>query len=217
MTIATYSDLKTEIQSDLARADLGARVQRWVNQAERLIFHGGVFSGRRVSGLRVREMEKVEPALAVSGGNAAVPADYISPLELRDVAHFERSIAAAPSWRVLALENAASGSCSQVFTEIASFFHIRPKPADGELFWLRYIAEPAPLTETTQETNAIFPKYSDLYLEASLWKAFEYTRNYEAGSRKLETVISLLDGYNRERMDERQSESMASVMPFIVA
>lgn len=217
MSIDTYADLKTEVQADLARTDLAARIQRWVSQAEKLIFRGGVFEGRRVSGLRTREMEKINATLTATGGKFAVPSDYISPLELRLASDLSITQKYLPSEQLFKQENETYTDGTGYYSEIASEIYVRPSPADATAFWLRYVHSPAALTETTQETNAIFPLYSDLYFEATLWKAFEYVRNYEAASRKLQTVVAMIDGYNRERISERQGEAALVIAPYMAA
>ncbi len=217
MSIATYGDLKAEIQADLARSDLASKVQRWVTQAEKFIIHGGVVDGRRVSGLRVREMEKIDATLTTTSAKFSIPSDYVAPLELRLASDLEKALKYRAAERIFDIENATYTDGTGYFSEIASEIYIRPKPSDGATYHLRYIAAPLALTETTQETNAIFPRFSDLYLEGALWKAFEYVRNYEVAGRKLQTLAALIDGYNRERIDEREGEAALVVQPYMAA
>lgn len=215
--VATYSDLKTEVQADLARSDLASKVQRWVNQAEKFFFHGGMVDGRRISGLRVREMEKIDATLTTTSAKFAVPSDYLAHAELRLASDLSKQLKYLPSEQLLANEAAAYTDGTGWYAEIASEIYIRPKPDDGAAYWLRYYALPLALTESTQETNIVFPKYSDLYLEGTLWKAFEYLRNYEMASRKLSTVAAMLEGYNKERIMEREGESALVIAPYMAA
>jgi hypothetical protein len=200
---ATYSELKSRAQKLLARTDLSSDVQEWVSAAEKHI----------VDRLRVREMQKINAAIPILAGALTLPADFIAVGELRLASNKRVYVTSAAEGALFDYEECAFGSGYGYWAIIGDQLLIRPSPADGEAYWMSYWAAPAALTETSQETNAIFPKYFDVYVAGTMWQAFKQVRNYEASDRYLAECDALIERYNQRHIEEIEGYSTLAVKP----
>jgi hypothetical protein len=203
---ATYTALKARVQQLLIRSSMAGQVQDFVAEAENFI----------VARLRVREMEKVAPSLTPADGAIAVPSDFLAPGELRLADKLEIELDYAPSKQLFRHDSAAFGVGNGDWNVIGDKIFIRPKPADTQGYWLKYIARPLALTETTQETNAVFPAYFDLYTDAVMWQAFEYLRNYEAADRRYQKALASIEQYNRNYRNEKHGSGALRMAPAMI-
>lgn len=203
----TYSDLKTRIQDELARTDLGTSVQGWVRTAELAIQNG----------LRVREMEGVADPLTPSGGIITVPSDWLAPGELRLSDKLRIKLTWAPSDKLFNFDEAAFAQGYGYWSVIGSQLYVRPKPEDSQPYWLKYFQKPAALTATTQETNSIFPAYGDVYLNGALWQGFSHIRNMAMAAHYRSQMIATIEQYNTQHQTEQQGTGALELCAPMVA
>ena len=207
MTLSTYTELKDLVQSMIARNDLNAYMQGWVRAGELFIQNA----------LRVREMDKVDASLTASSGAIALPADFIAVNELRLATDLSVELCHEPSKRLFRREKESFGTGAGAWDIIGPSLYIRPKPSDTQAYWLSYIAKPAALTETTQEINAIFPAYADLYLYATLWRAFTYVRAFDKAQANKAELMAMIEIYNRQAITDREGTGSLAMAANVVA
>jgi len=207
MTLATYTELKDLVQAMIARTDLNAYMQSWVRAGE-LFIHNR---------LRVREMNKVDATLTGTSGVITLPTDFIAVNELRLATDLAIELSHEPSKQLFRREAEAFGQGYGHWDIIGANLYIRPTPSDSQTYHLDYIAKPAALTETTQETNSIFPAYADLYLYATLWRAFNHVRAFDKAEVNKEEIGGIIEEYNRQYIEDIQGTGSLTVCANMVA
>lgn len=207
MTLATYTELKDLVQSMIARTDLNAYMQSWVRAGELFIQNT----------LRVREMSKVDATLTATSGVIALPSDFLAVNELRLATNLAIELTHEPTKQLFRREADAFGQGYGFWDIIGSNLYIRPTPSDTQTYHLDYIAKPAALTETSQETNSIFPAYADLYLYATLWRAYNYTRAFDKAEVNKAELSAAIEHYNRQFIEEQQGTGSLTMCANLVA
>jgi len=203
----TYAELKTRIIDEMGRTDLGDKVQGWVSVAEAFI----------VSRLRVREMVKTDATLTATDGVMSLPADHLETRDMRLADNMDVMVRYAPPEQVFSYEDSGFGSGRGYWSILGDNIYIRPKPSDAQVYFMEYLARPLSLTDVSQETNAIFPKYSNLYLYGALWQGWTRVRNQEKANANLETLTALIEVYNQQHKREKQGSATLRVMAPTVA
>lgn len=207
MTLSTYSELRDLVEGTIARTDLNAYMQGWVRTGELFIQNA----------LRVREMEKIDATLTATSGAIALPADFIAVNELRLATDLSVELNHAPSKQLFRLEKESFGTGAGYWDIIGANLYVRPTPSDTQAYWLSYLAKPAALTETTQETNVLFPAYADLYLAATLWQAWKYTRAFDKASANQGELTGLIATYNQQYVEDQQGTGSLAMAANMVA
>ena len=207
MTLSTYTELKDLVAAMIARNDLNAYMQGWVRAGELFIQNA----------LRVREMEKIDASLTATAGVIALPTDFMAVNELRLGSDLSVELNHAPSKQLFRRESDAFGTGAGCWDIIGQSLYIRPTPSDTQTYWLSYLAKPAALTETTQETNALFPAYADLYLYATLWRAFNHVRAFDKAQINQAELVALVETYNRQAVEDRQGTGSLAMAANMVA
>lgn len=207
MTLATYTELKDIVQTTIARTDLNAYVQGWVRTGELLIQNT----------LRVREMSKVDATLTGTSGVVTLPTDFLAVNELRLATDLAIELTHEPTKQLFRREADAFGQGYGFWDIIGASLYIRPKPSDTQTYHLDYFAKPVALTETTQETNSIFPGYADLYLYGTLWRAFTHTRAFDKAERNKADLVATINLYNQQHIEEKEGTGPLQMCANMVA
>lgn len=213
MTVQTYSELKTRVGTLIARNDLESHVQDWVEAAERAIVEGLGAAG----GLRVRETEKYANNLTPVDGEITIPSDFVAPGELRLADDLDVELHWLDSKQLFRLEDTSFGTGAGYWTIIGTKIIIRPKPADSQTYFLKYFFRPAALMETSQETNEIFPVHADLYVEGTMWQAYDHVRNTEQADRRLQKMLSGIEARNARWLIQKQGSGSLRMCPPMIA
>ncbi|MCC6779768.1 MAG: hypothetical protein IT537_24570 [Hyphomicrobiales bacterium] len=165
MTIATYSELKTAVESWLGHTLFTARVPEFI----------ALFEAAASRRLRVREMETTA-ALTPSSGAAALPANYLawrrvtwtgSPRVDLEYAHPSYLQAAYPT---------SPADVPRMFTIEGNTLEVRP--VDDTALELDYYAKVPALSDGTP-TNWLLTAHPDLYLFGALVEAEMFGVNDE--------------------------------------
>ena len=223
----TYGDLQAQVEHRLARNDLSAHVAGWVALAEKAV----------VARLRVREMEAVGTIQPINGV-ATPPEGFLGVGEIRPSDRLTTELEYASPKMLMQYRNRDLGG-DAFWSNIGGQIYIAPAPktsvwglADGSGFWgladgsaawgtvvdywMRYFSAPRALSPET-ETNALFPRYSDLYFYATLREAFSFVRNFDLADKYSFEVREMIDEYNARWLSEREGEGSLQIRaPFVV-
>jgi hypothetical protein len=167
MTISTYAELQTAINSWLARTDLATNVPDFIANFEAV-------ANRR---LRVRQQETSATLTPVSG-SATLPADYLSFRRVTwagsPLIQLEYVTPEYMNWRF----TVSDSSLPTVFTIEGSTLTVRP--TNDSNLTLEYFQKIPSLASSS--TNWLLTAYPDLYLYGSLYQAYEFIRDYESSA-----------------------------------
>lgn len=163
MTITTVQELRGAVTDELLRAGdatFAARLPRLIAQAERAIERD----------LRCKEMEKTT-TLTLSAGQAqptgGMPADLLEVVAADLLTPPATPLAAMERSALVAQFSGAPQARPRAFSEFGGALTFAPTPDATYQVRLDYIARLAPLTDAAP-TNAVFARYWDLYLYATL-------------------------------------------------
>lgn len=213
----TYSDMITQLEGRIARRDLASLYPQWVATAEKAI----------VSKLRVPEMERVI-TVAPSLGYIPFPDDFLAVGEIRNEEKMSTALRYTSPKGLFDNDNEDYTPEWGKWSVLGGDIYIRPTfPAvqwataggvgawavaggggpvgPGKNYFMRYFASPVPLGPTN-ETNKLFPRYSDIYFYGTLWQAFSHVRNFESADRYLAQMSGVIDSYNEKWASEQEGE-----------
>lgn len=143
--------------------------------------------------------------------------DLLAVNELRLATDLSVELSHEPTKQLFRLEKESFGVGAGYWDIIGANLYVRPMPSDTQTYWLSYLAKPAALTETTQETNALFPAYADLYLAATLWQAWKYTRAFDKAAANQAELGGLIQTYNLQTIEDQQGTGSLEMAANIVA
>ena len=221
-----YDELQARVEDRLARGDLSDRVAGWVALAEKAV----------VARLRVREMEAVGTIQPINGV-ATPPEGFLGVGEIRPSDRMETALQYASPKMLMQYRHGDTGG-EAFWSNIGGRIYIAPAQttsvwgladgsgfwglADGSGFWgtvvdywMRYFSAPRPLGPARQ-TNALFPRYSDLYFYATLREAFSFVRNFDLADKYSFEVRDMIDEYNMRWLSEREGEGSLQIRAPIV-
>lgn len=168
MALSTWTDLKARIANYLkGRNDIDDRIEEFIDLAEKRIYRE----------LRVQEMISTTEIAAAS--EMTLPTDFLEALLVE--------LQSDPKCRLVSMEAVgASEAHPFAYTGRPTSYRIRgedtlllfPSPQETTNVLVEYFAKPTALS-ASNETNAVFPKYSDLFLYAAMLEASNYTMNDE--------------------------------------
>lgn len=202
MSFATYADLKTSIQTWLRRSSTAftGSIADMVTLAE----------GRIFKELKVREMEAAYDE-TIATGTTPVPTDYIRfkvvyrdgspivPLDRLDLMALYRQY---PT-------RSAEGGPKAIARNGANFEY-GPYPDSAYDIKGTYYAKPLSLSDS-QQTNTIFPAYSDVYLCAAMVEALDFVSDSDEMQKwegKYQRALARANGVDE---DEAYSGSLIQV------
>ncbi len=224
----TYNDLQDRISRRLARNDLDQNIPDFVALAEKAI----------AARLRVREMEEID-FIGPIDGVVAPPSGFLAVGEIRRADLMEKPLEYLSPKIIFDFFDVDNPGRDEFWSILGGNIYIAPKPpsgvwglsdgsgfwgtADGASgwgstvqYWMRYFSDPAPLTPDNQ-TNGLFPRYSDLYFDATLAEAFSYIRNFDLTDRYTVRFRDQINTYNRNWMMEKQGEgALQMTSPYVV-
>lgn len=166
MSITTYAELQTSIQTWLDRSDLSSLVPDFITLFE-------AAANRR---LRVRQM-LTSATLTPSSGSATLPTDYLAWRRLTWSGDPSRQLEyVEPDYLYAAYPTTPSGTPA-AFTIEGSTLKIRPTSTTN-LDFLYY--QKVPVLSVSNTTNWLLTAHPDAYLAGSLAEAFAHTQNAAA-------------------------------------
>jgi hypothetical protein len=183
-----YNQLVTDIGDWLNRADLSAKIPRFIRMAE------AQFDRR----LRTIEMEGTATA-TLTGDSVALPADFAG---LRSINYGVYALQEVPPQNI---DDDTTTGIPSVFAIVDGMFVFRPAPASGTVK-IRYYQKLPALT-VANPTNWLMTKWPDLYLFAALIQAEFYNWNDSRlpliKSRVDEIYAEIEESINKERFGGR--------------
>lgn len=180
MTISTYTELKTAVESWLHRSNLTANVPDFIRLAE----------SRLNRKLRLRAMVSLEPVVSVIGSRYIVtPAGFLEPLGL-----WITSDAKQEPLRFIAQESLPyeAGNGEPKYWTLQGLNIAIERPADQvynltfRMYKSFYLSEAAP-------TNWLLTNYPDIYLYGALLEAAPFMRDKENITMWRELLAAGLD------------------------
>lgn len=167
MTIASYSELLTELDAWLDRSDLAARIPTFIK----------LFEARANRQLRVPEMHtETSFATAVGVAEMTLPSDFLSAREIYLDDDPDVVLAAmAPAVLRNTYPTATTG-VPAAYSVVGNQIILAPTPDDDYTLILNYYQRIPALTEDNP-TNWLLEKNPDLYLWGSLCMAEAYLRD----------------------------------------
>lgn len=196
-----YGELKTAILSDSHREDYIDEVERFVAEAE-----GMIYARLKSYGL--------EYTLTDADRSATTSPIYTLPTKVVQVRHV-----IPPECQPLTQADETLVAMQRTSTHV-SVFTVRPNtivlagtPAAEATFLLQYFGLPAPLA-ADEDTNALLNDYPQLYKEAAQVPLFKRARDYESAQVAFSSVNSLIDQINstvRKKMSGAQSANPYNV------
>jgi len=164
MSLATYADLKAACTNWARRADLANYLDDLITVAEGRIFRE----------IRCKEME-ASLSGTIAAGVLALPSDYVELKYAYIVAARSQQLQRKdPNWIYLTYPVRSSTGLPKFIAREASNFIFGPYPDSGYSIAGVYYKE---LDVVQTSANALFVRYPDLYLSASLSEVFRFTRN----------------------------------------
>jgi len=186
MTIATYTELKSEVADFAHRTDLTAKMDTFCLLAEALINKD----------LRVKEMEKRE-AQSFNATFYDLPTDYLEMRALEIEYHGRRNPLRQVSAQILDSSYSTATGVPRAYTIAAGEIEFRPgidvaEPYVGEL---TYYAKVATLTGTA--TNTVLTGYPMIYLSAMLIQLYLFLQDDTELAKWADAFNSQVDQANK--------------------
>ena len=161
MSLSTYADLKSMVATLSHRSDLSALIDDLVRMAEVRVFHD----------VRTPDQEATQAISTSAGtGSYTVPSDLIAPLRLtlahnvpHDLPMIDPSVAQTNVQGVPASWHIEAGQIS-----------LYPVPDDSYSLTLLYRRR---LPSLVEEVNALYSKFPDLYLHATMAEVATYLQD----------------------------------------
>lgn len=186
MAISTLTELKTEVTNYTKRADLSPYLDNIVLVGERWIFRKA----------RTRHMEQAL-SVAISGGVAAVPADFVALKNAR-ISGQTRALGISPAEWIYSEFPTRSGGAMPAYIGVeGSNFVFGPYPNDQTIVGTYYKR----LTSLLSGVTTFFTDNPDLYLYATLAATESFLKN----DPRIGTWIALRDGILTDVNQEDQA------------
>lgn len=174
MAITTYAELKTAIEDWLDRTDLTSYTGDFIALAEK----------RMITKLKVREMVQRSTATMPTGDRyLAIPSDFLAVKQFQLNTTPLRTLEFVPE-DTINLYNTSTSGKPYYYTITGSEFQFDKIPDSTYTAEITYF-QFSPLSDTNT-TNELFPKYSELYLQACLSQAYLFIKdNQKAQSHEM--------------------------------
>ena len=167
MALSTYADLQTAVAGWLHRTDLTSIIPDLILIAEKRIWRD----------VRCRQMETALN-VSIASGVAAVPNDYLDiKFAYVDSSPATKLTRCSASNIYEQYPTRTGSGIPKLIAREGSNFIFGPYPGSGYTLKGIYYAQ---LTSIQSTANALFTKYPDLYLFASLAEAASYIKDQEA-------------------------------------
>lgn len=166
MSLDTYANLKTAVDSWLARGDLSANDTDWITLFE-------ACANRR---LRVRQM-LLSTTLTPASGSATIPTDYLEWKRVTWTGSVRQELEWVEPTELQSIYPVASSSPPNAFTIENTTLKINSSDTTG-LEFVYYQKIPALSDSAT--TNWLLTAHPDLYLAGALAEAAGFTKDPEA-------------------------------------
>lgn len=179
MTLASYSELETEIGKYLGRTDRGAQIQTWVRLVE--------LEAQRKLGLRAQQAVVTD---TLAGGSAVLesPVGILYPQQLKFAGSPPINVSTVPLaiGEETAYFEAGNATPSQasvwgVTSDYKTQIRVWPVPPADIEYTLYYTTGIAPLT-AADATNYLLYVAADLYLFGCLYHGHLYDENVEGAA-----------------------------------
>jgi hypothetical protein len=199
MSITSYAELQTAVQTWLDRADLSANAADFI-----MLFEAN--ANRR---LRVRQMLSVA-ALTPVDGDAALPADYLEWKRVTWTGSVRRELDYVEPAYLQAAYPAAPTDIPVLFTIEGATLKIRP--IDVTPLELLYYQKIPPLSNTNT-SNWLLAAHADAYLAGALAEAAIFTENADAAQLWLSRRDAALAEIERLSQASRGQASVRTLSP----
>ena len=191
MALATYSDLKAEIQSWSRREDVSDKLDTFILLAEQEMYNN------RVEALIVRQQEERATATLLDTEKyVALPPGFQEMRRLMVNDQRPNSESYEVYFRTPEqLRETVFEGCPSYFTVTSQLEFNRPADQDYTLE-MQYMAKPTPLS-SANPTNSILTDYPLIYLAGSLWALHRWAKDAESASGAYDDFISGIIGANK--------------------
>lgn len=188
----TYTDLTQLVEDHLARGDLSAWYQSFIATAETWLNYGS----EETPPLRVREMETIA-TLTPTAGVVTLPADYLEYVRVSEKTSTRRTLDyVTPDQAERWYPDGAAG-LSDEFTIIGESLYTFPlAQSDVELVYYKTI----PALTPAAPTNWLLTKNQNIYLHATLFAAYTFTKDVELATAHAGLASALIAGMNKSGM-----------------
>lgn len=218
MAIATFDELKTAIQSwMLERSDLSAKLEDFIDLAERDMLNGGGPRGpNRVRPLRTWQMEATATITSASftDGVAALPADFLQSRYLHPTSTPGRPLLKATPDALLSLYPTAHSGIPKHYSiqgdgQATPGLQVDVRPYPTTDLTLGYYQK-IPQLSGAQTANWVLLTDPYCYLAGSLMYAAKFIRWYEDAGAFGADFKERVDNLNSMDMDARWGNSTSS-------
>lgn len=217
MAISTYAELKTAIESWIARSDLTSNIDDFIDLAESRIHYGGD-DPYKSEPIRVLGMEQANETLTISSQTTALPAGFLEARSLYLNTSPKDDLEYMPPdrfWQSLA---ARSGSSEQpsIYTIQGTNLVVAPTPDASYTAKISYFKKLDPLSDAAT-TNWLITNTPSVYLYGALLEAYIFTKDYDEADKMFAQFRSALGGLVNQDKRSRHSGSALVVRADVIA